>query len=48
MKNTENARKGEKEKANEFLRKRERTLSILPESQNLYMVNTPFEDKKLM
>ena len=32
----------------ELLRKRERGLSIPPGTQNLYMVNTPFEAKQLM
>ena len=32
----------------ELPRKRERRLSIMPGSQNLYMANTPFEAKKLM
>ena len=43
MKNTENARKLKR-----IARKRERRLLILPESQNLYMVNTSSEAKKLM
>ena len=43
MKNTENARKLKR-----IARKRERRLLILPESQNLYMVNTLFKVKKLM
>ena len=39
----ENARKLKR-----IARKRERRLLILPESQNLYMVNTLFKVKKLM
>ena len=47
MKNTKDVQKMFKS-SKELLRKKERRLSILPLSQNLYMVNTPSEAKKLM
>ena len=43
MKNTGNA-----QKLKRMLRKRETSLSILPGSQNRYMVSTHFETKKLI